>query len=119
MKPFETANVDTPLESVRPIGEFVLVEVLGEVNYIESGAVKPPGATYDPDRPGIRKGRVVAVGPGAKMDDGSRGEMAVVVGDTVLYPRVPSQSIRLNGREFCFLREHQHLLAVLDGLEEA
>lgn len=109
MDPLKYANVETPIDVVQPAGEFVLVEVLGENQYLDAGLVKPPGPAYDRDRPGIRKGRVVTVGPRARLAGN------VAAGDVVLYTRVPANGIELNGREYVFVREHQHVYAVVEG----
>ena len=40
--------------------------------------------------------------------------MHVDIGDRVVYPRVPANDIRINGQEYTFLHEEQHILAVLE-----
>jgi hypothetical protein len=40
--------------------------------------------------------------------------MQVNVGDVVVFPRVPANEIEINGEEYVFLHQEQHVLAVLD-----
>ena len=113
MKPLNYANVDEAIVDIRPLGDFVLVERLREQEQ-QNVLIRLPGDVVNPDRPGIRKGVVLAVGPGDRLPDGTRAPMHVAVGDTVLYSRAPANGLLVNGREVVFLREEQHLEAVLE-----
>lgn len=46
--------------------------------------------------------------------DTGRAPMNLQVGDVVIFPRVPSNEMKINGEEYCWLREEQHVLAVVD-----
>lgn len=43
-----------------------------------------------------------------------RVPMAVAVGDEILYWRSPANDVRINGEDYVFLHEEQHLVAVLE-----
>jgi hypothetical protein len=43
-----------------------------------------------------------------------RAGLNVSVGDVVVFPRVPANEIEINGEEYVFLHEEQHVLAVID-----
>jgi co-chaperonin GroES (HSP10) len=44
-----------------------------------------------------------------------RDSFDVCLGDVVFYPRVPANDVKINGEEYTILREHQHVLAVLEA----
>lgn len=47
-----------------------------------------------------------------------RCEMNVKPGDRVLYWRVPANGVKLNGEEFVFVHEQQHIVAVLEDEDQ-
>lgn len=53
-------------------------------------------------------------GPEAEIVSTERMPMNVRVGDIVVFPRVPNNELRINGEDFCFLHEEQHVLAVIE-----
>jgi chaperonin GroES len=72
------------------------------------GIVLPDSAKEKPQR-----GTIVAVGPGKLLDSGSRGEMSVGVGDTVIYGKYGGIDIEVEGQEMKILRESDILAKVL------
>lgn len=46
---------------------------------------------------------------------GRRDTFPVARGDVIFYPRVPANDIQINGEHYTILREHQHILAVLEA----
>ena len=65
--------------SMRPLGERVLVKCSKAEDTTPGGIVIPDVAQERPS-----KGIVVAVGPGKRLDDGTRAEMEVAAGDEVV-----------------------------------
>ena len=55
---------------------------------------------------------MIAVGPGARDEDGDRIEMDVKVGDIVLYAKYSGTSVKLNGTEYLILKESDVLALV-------
>ncbi len=51
------------------------------------------------------QGRVLAIGPGALKDDGSRAPMSVDVGDTVVYNQYGGTDVKLEEGDCKILRE--------------
>lgn len=51
------------------------------------------------------KGEVIAVGPGRKLDDGSRLAMDVKVGDKVFFTRYAATQVPLDGDTFHLVKE--------------
>ena len=59
-----------------------------------------------------QKGEVVAAGPGKLLDSGSRAELSVKVGDTVLFGKYAGNDVKLNGEELKIMRESDILAKV-------
>ena len=60
-----------------------------------------------------QKGKVVAVGPGRKDDDGKRIPMDVAEGDRVLYARYAGTEVKLEDTKYLILKESD-VLAILE-----
>ena len=67
---------------IRPLGDKVVVEPLEGEEKSAGGIILPDTAKKKP-----QEGVVVAVGPGKVLENGSRAEMAVKVGDKVIYAK--------------------------------
>jgi len=88
--------------SFRPLSDKVLVKPA-------TGEEKSSGGIYIPDSAQQKPtdGEVIAVGPGRILDDGSRGEVAVKVGDRVVYSKYGGTELKLDGQEYIILDETQ------------
>ncbi len=93
---------------LEPMGDKVVVEreVLSDVT--AGGIVLPDSAKDKPSR-----GTIVAVGPGKVLDDGSRGELQVKVGDRVLFTSYAPETIEFDDQEWLLMSESD-LLAVIE-----
>lgn len=116
---------DGDIASLRPLGDFVLVKPIQSA--AASSIIIDPKTQMTKDgrwrlqnrETGNQFGMVIAVGAGdKKAETASRHDMNVQVGDTVIFPRVPANEIVLNGEVYCWLREEQHVLAVVSDLDE-
>lgn len=87
------------MAKVNPTGDNIVVEALEEETTSESGIIIPETASKE--RP--VKGKVLAVGPGKLLDDGSRKKMEVKVGDTVLYTKYGPTEIKVDGKDMLIL----------------
>ncbi|MCL6650108.1 MAG: co-chaperone GroES [Chloroflexi bacterium] len=67
---------------IRPLADRVVVKSLEEEEKTPSGIVLPDTAKEKP-----QKGRVLAVGPGKVLEDGTRQAMEVKVDDTVIFAK--------------------------------
>lgn len=111
MKPIYHPSIETQLESLTPLGDFVLVRRMPDA---PRGLIEVPLSAREPER-GLRRGMVVRVGMGDRRPDGGRHPMYVKPGDTVVYPRVPANNVVLNGDEYTLIHAEQHVLAVLEA----
>jgi chaperonin GroES len=92
---------------LQPLGDRLIVEVLEGEDATESGIVLPDTAKEKPQR-----GRVLAVGPGARDKDGKRIELDVVVGNEVIFAKYGGTEIKLGTDEILILRESDVLAKV-------
>jgi chaperonin GroES len=93
---------------LQPLGDRVVVKPSEDAeSRTPSGLVIPDTAK---ERPQI--GEVVAVGPGARDDDGERITVDVSVGDKVLYSKFAGTEVKLDGADFLVLSERD-LLAIV------
>jgi len=87
------------MTKIQPTADHLVVEAIAEETTSESGIIIPDTASKE--RP--MKGKVVAVGPGRLMDDGSRKAMEVKEGDVVLYTKYGPTEVKLDGKEILVL----------------
>ena len=92
---------------LQPLGDRLIVEVLEEEESTASGIVLPDTAREKPQR-----GRVLAVGPGARNEDGKRIEMDVAQGDEVIFSKYGGTEVKLGTDEVLILRESDVLAKV-------
>jgi chaperonin GroES len=93
---------------LQPLGDRLIVEVLEEEEVTSSGIVLPDTAKEKPQR-----GRVLAVGPGARDEDGEYIKMDVEVDDEVIFSKYGGTEIKLGDEEVLILRESDILAKVV------
>src|SRR5207249_6138827 len=79
----------SPFMNLQPLGDRLIVEVLDEEELTVSGIVLPDTAREKPQR-----GRVLAVGPGSRDEDGKHIKMDVAEGEEIIFS--DRKSTRLN-----------------------
>jgi chaperonin GroES len=94
--------------SLKPLGDRLVVEPIEQEEVTAGGIVLPETAKEKP-----QQGKVLAVGPGARDEDGDRIAMDVKVGDKVLYAKYGGTEFKMDGKKLLILRESD-LLAVLE-----
>jgi chaperonin GroES len=94
---------------LRPLGDRVVVKPAAREETTRSGLVLPDTSTERPQR-----GAVLAVGPGRVTDEGTRLEMEVQVGDTVLFAKYAGTEFKLEDEELLILGE-KDVLAIVDA----
>ena len=93
--------------NLKPMGDRLIVEPIEQEEVTASGIVLPETAKEKP-----MQGKVLAVGPGARKDDGSRAVMDVNQGDTVLYAKYAGTEVKLDGKKLLILKESDVLAIV-------
>jgi chaperonin GroES len=94
--------------NLQPLGDRVIVEVLDEEEVTVSGIVLPDTAREKPQR-----GKVLAVGPGSRDEDGEYIKMDVEDGDEVIFSKYGGTEIKLGVDEVLILRESDILAKVV------
>src|SRR5438552_6342098 len=100
--------------NLQPLGDRLIVEVLDEEETTVSGIVLPDTAKEKPQR-----GRVLAVGPGARDEDGKHVPMDVNEGDEVVFSKYGGTEIKVGTDELLILRESDVLAKVVGDREPA
>jgi len=93
---------------IRPLADKVLVERIEAENKTAGGIVLPDSAKEKP-----QKGKVINVGAGQLLDDGTRKEMQVKKGDMVLFTSYAGTDIKAEDKEYLIMSESD-ILAVIE-----
>jgi chaperonin GroES len=93
---------------LRPLGDRVVIETLEEDQMTASGIVLPETAKEKPQR-----GKVLAVGPGARNKDGNLVPMDVKVGDIVIFAKYAGTEYKMSSTQKWLVMRESDLLAVL------
>jgi chaperonin GroES len=91
-----------------PIRDRVLVRPIEDTNVTKSGIVIPDNATEKPIR-----GKVLAVGSGRVLDNGTVLPLVVKEGDTVLYGKYAGTTVKLDNDDHIVLKEDD-ILAIVE-----
>jgi chaperonin GroES len=92
---------------LQPLGDRLIVEVLEDEETTVSGIVLPDTAKEKPQR-----GKILAVGPGARDEDGDYIKMDVEVGDEIIFSKYGGTEIRVGTDDVLILRESDVLAKV-------
>ena len=94
---------------IRPLADKVLVQRLEAENKTAGGIVLPDSAKEKPQR-----GKVVSVGDGKVLDDGTLRKLQVKKGDVILFKRYGEASeIKIDGKEYLIMPESD-IMAVIE-----
>ncbi|MHC4482863.1 MAG: co-chaperone GroES [Planctomycetota bacterium] len=93
---------------IRPLADKVLVQRLEAQTKTAGGIVLPDTAKEKPQR-----GKIVSVGQGKLLDDGTRKKMQVKKGDTVLFTSYAGTEIKIDGKEYLIMDESD-IMAVIE-----
>ena len=87
---------------IRPLQDRVVVRRTEEETTTAGGIVLPDSATEKP-----AQGEVIAVGPGRILDNGENRPVDVKVGDTVVFGKYSSNTVKIDGEELLILSESE------------
>ncbi len=93
---------------VRPLEDRVVIEQIEAEEKTAGGIVLPDTAKEKPQR-----GKVLSVGPGKLLDNGSRAEISLKAGDEVLFGKYSGTDIKVDGHEIKILRESDILAKIV------
>ncbi len=87
---------------IRPLQDRVVVRRKEEETKTAGGIVLPGSATEKP-----AQGEVLAVGPGRILDNGEKRPVDLKVGDTVVFGKYASNTIKIDSEELLILNESE------------
>lgn len=93
---------------IRPLSDKVLVQRLEAGNKTAGGIVLPDTAKEKPQR-----GKVVAVGKGTVLDDGTVKKVQVKKGDIVLFASYAGTDVKINGKDYLIMNESD-IMAIIE-----
>jgi chaperonin GroES len=93
---------------IRPLHDRVIIKRLEEERTSAGGIIIPDNATEKPS-----KGKVIAVGKGKILENGSVRELDVKVGDNILFGKYSGQEVKVDGEDVLVMRE-EDVMAVIE-----
>jgi chaperonin GroES len=93
---------------LRPLGDRIIIELVEVEETTAFGIVLPDSAKEKP-----QTGKVVAVGTGRVLDNGTRVELDVNVGDEIIFSKFAGTEVKYDGTEYLIIRESD-ILAIID-----
>jgi chaperonin GroES len=94
---------------IKPLGDKVLAKRLEAEEVTKGGIVLPDTAKEKP-----KEGKILALGDGKLLEDGTRALFQVKAGDRVLFSSYAGTDIKVGGEEYLILSEDD-ILAVIEG----
>ena len=93
---------------IRPLPDKVLVQRLEAENKTAGGIVLPDTAKEKPQR-----GKVVAVGKGKVLDDGTVKKVQVKKGNIVLFASYAGTEVKMDSKEYLIMNESD-IMAIIE-----
>ena len=93
---------------IRPLADKVLVQRLEAETKTAGGIVLPDSAKEKPQR-----GKIVSVGEGKLLDDGTRKKMQAKKGDVVLFTSYAGTDVEIDGKDYLIMDESD-IMAVIE-----
>jgi chaperonin GroES len=94
--------------NITPLNDKILVKRLEAAEVTKGGIVLPDTAKEKP-----REGKIIALGDGARLEDGGRAEFQVKVGDRVIFSSYAGTEIKVGGEAYLILTEDDVLAIVV------
>ncbi len=85
---------------IRPLADKVLVQRLEAKSKTAGGIVLPDTAKEKPQR-----GKVISVGEGKMLEDGTHREVQIKKGDMVLFTSYAGTEIKIDGKDYLIMDE--------------
>ncbi len=85
---------------IKPLSDRVIVEPIEKAEEKKSGIIIPDTAKEKP-----QEGKIIAVGPGKRTEDGKLLPMDVKEGDKILYGKYSGTEIKIDGKEYLIMHQ--------------
>lgn len=96
-------------KTIRPLNDRILVQRLEAEQKTAGGILIPDNAKEKP-----AEGRVIAVGNGKTLENGTRRPLDVKVGDRILFGKWSGTEVKIDGNEHLLVKEEE-VLAIVEG----
>ncbi|MGC1401360.1 MAG: co-chaperone GroES [Thermodesulfobacteriota bacterium] len=93
---------------IRPLHDRVIVQRLEEEEKTKGGIIIPDTAKEKP-----QEGKVIAVGTGKILENGTKLALDVKVGNKILFGKYSGTEIKIEGEEYLMMREDD-ILGVIE-----
>lgn len=93
---------------IKPLSDHIFVETFNEEKTTKSGIFIPASSEEKPEM-----GKVVAIGPGKRNDEGKLIPLSVKVGDNVLFTKYSPNEVKVDEKKYLVIREDD-ILAIID-----
>ena len=98
--------------NIKPLGDRVLIEPLSDEEKARSASRRTSGGIFIPDtaekeRP--QEGKVLAVGEGKRLENGTLVPIVVKVGDKVLFSKYGPSEFKVGDKEYLIAKEEDIL----------
>ena len=94
---------------IRPLHDRIIVKRLEEERTSAGGIIIPDSATEKPIQ-----GKIVAVGKGKILENGTVRPLDLKVGDKILFGKYGGTEVKVDGEELLVMRE-EDVMAVIEG----
>jgi len=85
---------------LKPLDDRIVIKQVEAEEKTSGGIILPDSAKEKP-----QIGKVIAIGPGALLDDGKRGKMSVKKGDKVLYAKYMGSDVEIDNEKYVIIKE--------------
>ena len=106
--PDSHSGVDTHMK-VRPLHDRIIVQRIDEGEQKIGGIIIPDTAKEKP-----QEGEVIAVGPGARDENGKVAALDVKAGDRVLFGKWSGTEVKIDGEELLIMKESD-IMGIVEG----
>jgi chaperonin GroES len=96
------------MAKLRPLGDKILVKRVEAETKTKSGIVLPDSAKEKP-----RRGKIISLGDGKRLENGERAAWNVKKGDEVIFASYAGTEIKIDGEELMIMSEDD-ILAVVE-----
>ena len=94
--------------NIRPLQDRIIVKRVTEEEKSRGGIIIPDTAKEKP-----QQGKVIAVGKGKVLEDGTQRPLDIKAGDTILFGKYAGTEVKIEGEEHLILRD-EDVLGVIE-----
>ena len=94
---------------LKPIGGNIVLKPVDAETTTASGIIIPDTAKQD--RP--ERGEVIAVGPGAMLENGTRRKMEITTGQTVIFKKYSADEVKVEDQEYLIISQDD-VIAIIE-----